>query len=107
MIKFIDVLLRMMLPLFAIVSLSMKINGFTFELATCAAASECEMENAGCDHYCTETLYSYTCSCYPGYTLEHDGHTCIGGPNIGYSNSQFNNLFQIWTVVHLMVRFVW
>ena len=42
------------------------------------AASECEVDNGGCDHYCTETLHSYTCSCYPGYTLEQDGHSCIG-----------------------------
>ena len=25
-----------------------------------------------------ETLESYTCSCYPGYTLEPNGHTCTG-----------------------------
>ena len=36
------------------------------------------MDNAGCEHYCTETLYSYECSCYPGYTLQQDGHTCVG-----------------------------
>ena len=42
------------------------------------AASECEVNNAGCDHFCNETLYSYTCSCYPGYTLHTDGYTCIG-----------------------------
>ena len=36
------------------------------------------MNNGGCDHYCMETLESYTCSCYPGYTLELDGHTCSG-----------------------------
>ena len=43
-----------------------------------AAASECEINNAGCDHYCTETIESYTCSCYVGYTLDLDGHTCVG-----------------------------
>ena len=42
------------------------------------AASECEMDNGGCNHVCTETIYSYTCSCYPGYTLQRDGHTCLG-----------------------------
>ena len=36
------------------------------------------MDNGGCDHYCTETIQSYICSCYPGYTLDTDQHTCIG-----------------------------
>ena len=43
-----------------------------------SAASECDVENGGCDHYCTETIQSYICSCYPGYTLDTDQHTCIG-----------------------------
>ena len=43
-----------------------------------SAANECDVNNGGCDHYCTETLESYTCSCYPGYTLESNGHTCTG-----------------------------
>ena len=42
------------------------------------AASECDVNNGGCDHFCTETIDSYTCSCYPGYTLEADGHNCTG-----------------------------
>ena len=45
---------------------------------TLSAASECDINNGGCDHYCTETIQSYTCFCYPGYTLQLDGHTCIG-----------------------------
>ena len=36
------------------------------------------MNNGGCDHYCVETLENYTCSCYPGYTLESNAHTCTG-----------------------------
>ena len=42
------------------------------------AASECNVDNGGCDHYCTETIQSYVCSCYPGYTLDTDQHTCTG-----------------------------
>ena len=42
------------------------------------AANDCEIDNAGCDHFCTETIRSYTCSCYPGYTLQEDKHTCVG-----------------------------
>ena len=83
--------IRMMWPSFVIVSVLYCICGmlmlsttfFLFFSFFCdIAASECATENAGCDHYCTETLYSYTCSCYPGYTLEHDGHTCIGKNSI-------------------------
>ena len=36
------------------------------------------MDNGGCDHYCTETIRSYICSCYPGYTLNTDQHMCVG-----------------------------
>ena len=53
-----------------------------------AAASECEINNAGCDHYCTETIESYSCSCYVGYTLDLDGHTCVGKQS--YCSSTFN-----------------
>ena len=45
---------------------------------TPSATSECDIDNGGCDHYCTETINNYTCSCYPGYTLQLDGHTCTG-----------------------------
>ena len=43
-----------------------------------SADDDCLVNNAGCDHVCTETIRSYSCSCFPGYTLETDGHTCIG-----------------------------
>ena len=46
-----------------------------------SAASECDVNNGGCDHYCTETIQSYVCSCYPGYKLDFDQHTCVGEPN--------------------------
>ena len=42
------------------------------------AASQCDIDNGGCDHFCNETIESYTCSCYPGYTLQEDEHTCVG-----------------------------
>ena len=50
------------------------------------AASECEVDNGGCDHFCTDTIESYFCSCYPGYTLQPDKHTCLGtwASNIGH-----------------------
>ena len=40
--------------------------------------NECATNNGGCDHYCTNTIGSFVCSCYPGYTLDGDGRTCLG-----------------------------
>ena len=40
--------------------------------------NECTTNNGGCDHYCTNTIGSFFCSCYPGYTLDGDGRTCQG-----------------------------
>ena len=39
---------------------------------------ECENEKNPCDHNCTDTDGSYTCSCDSGYTLNEDKHTCAG-----------------------------
>ena len=44
------------------------------------AANQCEENNGGCDHFCNDTDTSYSCSCYPGYTLQQDGHTCLSKP---------------------------
>ena len=53
------------------------INSAPFSLSP--AASQCEVDNGGCAHFCTETIDSYTCSCYPGYTVDTDEHNCTGG----------------------------
>ena len=39
---------------------------------------ECATNNGGCEHYCTNTIGSFVCSCYTGYTLDGDGRTCLG-----------------------------
>lgn len=63
-------------------SLLVTVNGlytiFIPAFSSLLAASECDVNNGGCEHNCTETVASYTCSCYPGYTLQEDEHTCIG-----------------------------
>ena len=78
-----------------------------------SAASECNIDNGGCDHYCTETIQNYTCSCYPGYTLQSNGYTCTGKIVqalffVVYSFQLLIFAFfnQIWTVVPLMAMFV-
>ena len=41
--------------------------------------NECEVNNGGCEHNCSNIIYSYNCSCYPGYTLNStDEKTCWG-----------------------------
>ena len=76
-------------------------NYSAFYLSSCldSAASECDVDNGGCDHYCTETIQSYFCSCYPGYTLDTDQHTCVGESiPYYYSSKQYN----LWTSCFIM-----
>lgn len=40
--------------------------------------NECESDNGGCDHICTNVLGSYSCSCFEGYIIEDDNRTCAG-----------------------------
>ena len=40
--------------------------------------NECDTSNGGCNHTCTNTDGSYTCSCNSGYELNSDSHTCNG-----------------------------
>ena len=41
--------------------------------------NECGDGNkGGCSDVCINEAGSYECSCYPGYTLASDGHTCNG-----------------------------
>ena len=40
--------------------------------------NECELNTDGCDHSCSNTIGSYTCSCRDGYTLAADGRSCQG-----------------------------
>nr|XP_006822914.1 PREDICTED: tolloid-like protein 1-like [Saccoglossus kowalevskii] len=37
---------------------------------------ECENDNGGCGHVCTNTIGSYNCSCRNGYMLHENGHSC-------------------------------
>ena len=38
--------------------------------------NECNTDNGGCDHTCTNTPGSYTCSCNTGYSLDLDNRGC-------------------------------
>lgn len=39
---------------------------------------ECATNNGGCEHNCTNTLGSYTCSCNSSYSLAYDSLQCTG-----------------------------
>ena len=39
---------------------------------------ECSLGNAGCNQTCHDVDGSYFCSCYSGYQLATDQHTCTG-----------------------------
>ena len=38
--------------------------------------NECNTNNGGCGHNCTNTPGSYNCSCVDGYSLNGDQHGC-------------------------------
>lgn len=39
---------------------------------------ECKTDAHGCDHFCVNTLGSFTCQCKLGYELHSDGKKCEG-----------------------------
>ena len=39
---------------------------------------ECEVNNGGCDHKCTNTDGSFLCKCNKGYRLDADKRKCTG-----------------------------
>ncbi|KAI8779431.1 hemicentin-1, partial [Biomphalaria glabrata] len=44
--------------------------------SSCIDRDECAEVVSVCQHNCTNTRGSYTCSCPPGYRLEKDGYSC-------------------------------
>ncbi len=47
-------------------------------LGSCTDEDECQTENGGCDHNCTDLPSTYACSCLEGYSLDSDDRTCNG-----------------------------
>ena len=43
-----------------------------------AEINECVSGTSECEQVCNNMESSYTCSCYSGYKLAEDGHSCIG-----------------------------
>ncbi|XP_013396588.1 uncharacterized protein LOC106163529 [Lingula anatina] len=42
----------------------------------CLDIDECSANTDGCEHNCTNSVGSYTCSCNAGYSLAVDNHSC-------------------------------
>ena len=48
-------------------------------LLLCLDINECEVNNGGCSHNCTNTEGSFKCSCRVDYELHSDGYNCTLG----------------------------
>jgi len=64
---------------------------YTFQFNACLALiqhtdiDECTTNNGRCDHYCSNTISSFECSCMNGFSLAVDGLSCTGeitNPNL-------------------------
>ena len=62
--KLISIMYKNSTVLFALLILEI-----VFCLLSSADINECEVNNGGCSHDCTNTLGSYSCSCAHGYVL--------------------------------------
>ena len=51
--------------------------------------NECDVHNGGCQHTCTNSDGSYSCSCNDGYTLDVDDEGCSRKWNYMYNYSRF------------------
>lgn len=40
--------------------------------------NECQEDNGGCQHTCTNTPGSFVCACHSGYSLDVDKKSCQG-----------------------------
>ncbi|XP_076463979.1 tolloid-like protein 1 [Babylonia areolata] len=56
---------------------SVQKTGFVAEFRT--DKDECAINNGGCQHICKNTVGSYECACYNGFTLHENKHDCKEG----------------------------
>ncbi len=58
--------------------------------------NECQESTSGCSQECSNIVGSYVCSCYAGYRLTSDRHSCIGTMNsIGMYKHSRNAILSI------------
>ena len=53
-------------------------NRSLVEMIICTDFDECANDSSLCDHNCTNTDGSFTCSCNNGYELDDNGRSCNG-----------------------------
>ncbi|CAI8040121.1 Fibrillin-1, partial [Geodia barretti] len=72
-------------------------DDFGSAVVKCFNIDECAENTDNCSQNCSDTLGSYQCVCYDGYTLDSDQHTCndidecATGNNSCHANSQCTN----------------
>lgn len=51
-----------------------------WSICVCISAdrNECQTNNGGCSHYCSDLKLGFNCSCAAGYSLKMDKRTCEG-----------------------------
>lgn len=53
-------------------------NDNIYTITIISDVDECQTNNGGCEHTCTNTEGSFECSCNPGFSLLSDGTNCNG-----------------------------
>ena len=64
-----------------IIRLVMVIHSFNFRFSLVLILldiDECGEHVSGCNQHCVNTVGSYYCSCYTGFQINADQHTCFG-----------------------------
>ena len=54
----------------------------TYNYCYISDINECESNNGGCQHNCSNSVGSFQCSCLPGHTLDSNGLQCSGKINV-------------------------
>ncbi|KAK2180866.1 hypothetical protein NP493_421g00002 [Ridgeia piscesae] len=56
----------------------------------CLHIDECEEHTSGCEQECKNSVGSFQCSCYKGYTQRMDGKSCVIGGSLEQECSKLN-----------------
>ena len=81
---------------------------YTFLPPTHADIDECAMDTDNCQQSCLNTIGSFSCTCFAGFTLADDGANCRGKTSSRTCSNIFNSLvagvysqYEVFTVVLL------